>query len=211
VAESNEPSRCAACGLVFDTSALKHPSPRPPRKLPPTPRGLTLEKAGNELRATLRWIDVWSLPRWPAATVTMLHFIAIGFGVTYGAWGPVALLATAVAVQFFLYARVLRQRTRLVAMPTELRIERMGGAELWPRAQLLDLFVIEVAPRSLSGAVLPPGRKRTRMYGLCALAPTPRRLVDGLPTLEHAQGLEDALRVTLGIPQTQVKGAIRRA
>jgi hypothetical protein len=167
-------------------------------------------KVGNEVRASLRWVDVWSLPRWPAATVTLLHFVAIGFGVTYGAWGPVALLATAVTVQMVLYARVLRQRTQLVALPTELRIERMNGAELLPRAGLVDLFVIEVAPRSLSGAVLPPRRKRTRMYGLCALAPTPRRLVDGLPTLEHAHGLEDALRVTLGLPRTEVKGAIRR-
>jgi hypothetical protein len=210
VPPSDELQRCASCGTVFDPLAQKHPPPRAV-KTSGVPRGLAIVKSGSELAATLKWIDVWSLPRWPAASVTLLHFVLIGFGVTYGAWGPVALLSLAVAVQLVIYARVLRQRTKLVAMPTELRIERNRGAELLPRAALVDLFILEVTPRSLSGAPLPPKRRRTRMYGLCALAPTPRRIVDGLPTLEHAQLLEDALRVTLGIAPTEVKGAIRRA
>lgn len=208
VPQTDQLARCPSCSNVFDPLALVHPAPKP-IKAAPVPRGLTVEKSPAELVANLRWIDVWALPRWPAASVTLLHFVLIGFGVVYGAWGAVALLSTAVAVQFFVYARVMAQRTKLVATASELRIERMRGAELFPRAQLVDLFVIEVAPRSLSGAVLPPKRKRTRMYGLCALAPSPRRLVDGLPSLAHAHLLEDSLRVTLGLAPTEVKGAIR--
>jgi hypothetical protein len=208
VIETAELARCPSCGTVFDPLAAPHPSPKA-LKTASVPRGLTVQKTAAELVASLRWVDVWALPRWPAAGVTLLHFVLIGFGLVYGAWGAVALLSAAVAVQFFVYARVLAQHTRLVATATELRIERMRGAELFPRAQLVDLFVLEVAPRSLSGAVLPPKRKRTRMYGLCALAPTPRRLIDGLPSLQHAHLLEDALRVTLGLAPTEVKGAIR--
>jgi hypothetical protein len=208
--ETTELLRCGACSTVYDPLGQLHPPPRQEKALP-TPRGMSVQKKGAELTASLRWIDVWALPRWPAASVTLLHFVLIGFGVTYGAWGAVALLSTAVVVQFVVYARVLAQRTRLVATPTELRIERMRGAELFPRAQLGDLFVLEVCPRDLSGKPLPPKRRRTRMYGLCALAPGPRRLVDGLPTLEHARLLEDALRVTLALPATEVKGALRAA
>ena len=202
--------RCATCETVFDPLAQAH---KPPRAVKPAiaPRGMRVEKSGQELTATLKWIEVWNLRVWPAITVTLMHFVLIGFGATYGAWGSVALLAFAVGVQFVVYSRVLAQRTRLVAGPDALRIERMRGAELLPKAQLLDLFVIEVGPRSLGGKPLAASRKTARMYGLCALAPGPRRIVDGLPTLEHAPVLEDALRVTLGVPRTEVKGAIRRS
>ena len=119
--------------------------------------------------------------------------------------------AFAVAVQFFLYARVLSQKTTVVATPTELKVERVRSpSSAWARSALTDLMVIESAPRALGGAPLKPKKKLTRMYALCALAPEPVCLVHSLPTLAHAQVLEDAARVTLQLPPTPIDGALRR-
>lgn len=203
--------RCPKCARVFDPLAALHPPPAP---APPevAPRGLTVTRSGQTLRATLLWLDVWALKRWPAATVTLLHFVLMAIGAYFGAWGGVLLLGVAVAIQLWLYARVLGQKTTLVATPGDLRVERVRQrGDSFPRAALTDLFVVEVAPRALRGKPLEPRKKRTRMYALCALAPDPVCLIHGLPTLAHAQVLEDAARVALALPQTRVDGAIRRA
>lgn len=207
-------AQCEKCATVFDPAAQGHPSPAPTRGEAEL-EGLTVVREGATARATLVWWKAWRVRPWAATTVTVLHLGLIALGLSQRAWGPVALLALLVAMQLVLYTLVLRRKTTVGVTPQELSVAHVAFRPppplSLPRAQISQLFVLEVTPRGRDGRPLSPKKRRTRVFALCAMAPKPMRVVDLLPSAQYGFVLEDVARVVLGVPASSpVKGSVGR-